>query len=504
MRRSVCVEFFKKYLKEVSEGRGYREHGNPAVDFTKRAKAGEYDRLSDQMYNCLLADTEDIARFWLDEAKKTASDLLRIALEDIRIDEKTINRIAEMLAECYEASVKKFTSPEDFETLDDSEEPCMTDEELESLQNGKAPWEEEEEKSVCGQESAGSSKARTEQTDFPGSKQERRTFPGKGVLLGQKSDRENAVSPGQIYQYLEKHIYGQKEALRAAAMLLYNHMQGRKRNLLFVGPTGCGKTEIWRVCQQLYPQIRIIDSTRITGEGWIGSFKVKNIFDHMSRIEAERAIIVFDEFDKLCEPQISAGGSNHSLIAQNELLKIIEGAKVPGPDKCEIDSSKISFVFCGSFEQLTSIKNEKESDQSIGFGAKPGKRDARHIYEGRIRPSDLVRYSGMRQEIAGRISQVVQLAPMKAEDYRKILRDSQISPLIQLENLYNVKLWMDEATEERLAREAEETGLGVRYLKSRIQDMLDRQMFWDCGRPEYRLWEPEEGSGPAFCGKLSA
>lgn len=174
--------------------------------------------------------------------------------------------------------------------------------------------------------------------------------PRKGrrqLLQEERKSTEAQIPPQEIYEYLSKCIYGQKEAVRAAAMLLYNHRQERKRNVLFVGQTGSGKTEIWRVCQQLYPNIRIIDSTVITGEGWSGSFKVSNIFDDMSRQDAAEAIIVFDEFDKLCEPKIGSGGTNHSFTIQNELFKLIEGTTVRLKN-FNVDTSTVSFIFCGS------------------------------------------------------------------------------------------------------------------------------------------------------------
>ena len=348
---------------------------------------------------------------------------------------------------------------------------------------------EEEKSELQSEDAAGQKKQEKASPSFAKEEKKKRQMPEAGTFHPfYKMGGGVLSSPREISHYLEKRIYGQRDAVRAAAMLLYNHAHGRKRNLLFLGPTGCGKTEIWRVCKEIYPEIHIIDSTRITGEGWTGSFKIKNIFD-MGRVEAEKSIIVFDEFDKLCEPQIGSGGSNHSLIAQNELLKLIEGAEISGTKDHGFDSSKISFVFCGSFDQLTVMKNEKESKKSVGFGAELEKKEAKHIYEGLIEPSDLVSYAGVRQEIAGRINQIVQLSPMTADDYRMILRDSQISPLFQLERQYNIKLQLDEKAEEQLARQAEETGMGVRYLRSRLQQMLDDQMFCDCGRSQYRLGE---------------
>ena len=447
MTKSACIQFFEKYLLEVSKGHGYREHENPAVRFSNDAKAGKYNRYSDESYNILLQETKDMSAFWLNQQKQTASDVLRVALENIDIDKESLHKMAEILSECYSASVASFVSEELLQNL-----------ETIKVNDG------------------------SEESSRPMMIKRERRQTLREALAEERKNR----SPQEFYEYLSKRIYGQKEAVRAAAMLLYNHIHGRKRNVLFVGQTGSGKTEIWRVCRQLYPGIRIIDSTVITGEGWSGTFKVNNIFDDMSRKEAEEAIIVFDEFDKLCEPKIASGGTNHSFTIQNELLKLIEGTTVHLKN-FSVDTSKISFVFCGSFERLTEMKTENESEKAIGFGGKPQKKEARLVYEDALLPADFVEYAGMRQEIAGRINQIVRLLPMTAEAYKAILEDDQISPLHQLERQYGIKLSLDRDTEQKLVQEAEETRMGVRYLRSRIQQMLDDQIFQDCSQTEYML-----------------
>lgn len=465
MTKSACIQFFEKYLCEVSKGHGYREHENPAVRFSKDAKAGKYNRYTDESYNILLQETKDISAFWLDQQRQTASDVLRVALENIDIDKDSLHKMAEILSECYSSSVAPFVSEELIQ------KPETIEEDFDPEENTYPEESSLSEESSCSEESS-----RPEMM-----KKERR--PSIREML---AEERKSCSPQEFYEYLSKRIYGQKDAVRAAAMLLYNHVQGRKRNVLFVGQTGSGKTEIWRVCQKLYPIIRIIDSTVITGEGWSGSFKVNNIFDGMRREEAQKAIIVFDEFDKLCEPKIGSGGTNHSLTIQNELLKLIEGTTV-SLKNFSIDTSKISFVFCGSFECLTEMKTESESDQAIGFGGKLQKKEAHLVYENVLQPADFVKYAGMRQEIAGRINQIVRLLPMTAEAYKEILNDEQISPLHQLEQQYGIKLSLDQDTEQKLVQEAEKTRMGVRYLRSRIQQMLDEQIFQDCGQTEYML-----------------
>lgn len=181
--------------------------------------------------------------------------------------------------------------------------------------------------------------------------------------------------------------------------------------------------------------------------------------------------------------------------AQNELLKLIEGGRMVFPAEdgrktLNFDSSGISFVFCGSFERLVKERRDTEEKETIGFGRDSRRSDIASQYRRRIAPQDLVKYANIRQEIAGRINQVVQLHPMTADDYRAILREESLSPLHALEKQYKVTLHLDENMVENLTEEAEKTGFGVRYLSSRLQEYLDEQMYEDCGRKEYWLGRP--------------
>ena len=406
---------------------------NPAVQFTLDAKAGEYDEVSDETYNFLLNEVEELSKFWCDQKEVPAVQVLGAIFRKMNLDQKTIGAVAERLADRYAEAVKPFT-----------EKNIVQDE-------GDLDWlfdmETEKKKS-------GAFSKRNLQVCF-----------GSHLWSGQSCE-------GSDY---------------AALIIIFTLI---KEIFFLTGPTGCGKTEIWRVMSRLYPNIRIIDSTMLTMQGWSGSFKVRDIFSSMSQEEAEKAIIVFDEFDKFCEPLYGSNGTNYGAAAQNELLKLIEGGQIyfpadKGKPALELDSSGISFVFCGSFERLTDVKTESES--SMGFGNKIQKKDAYVQYEKEITVEDLVRYAGIRQEIGGRINQIVQLQGMTAEDYKKILQDKTISPLHQLERQYGVKLRLGEREREKLAQEAERTKMGVRYLRSKIQQMLDEQLFQNDEQDEYEL-----------------
>lgn len=52
---------------------------------------------------------------------------------------------------------------------------------------------------------------------------------------------------------------------------------GKKRNVLFAGPTGCGKTEIWRVLSQLYPNIKLSMVQCLQWKAGAVRFKLRDI-----------------------------------------------------------------------------------------------------------------------------------------------------------------------------------------------------------------------------------
>lgn len=111
-------------------------------------------------------------------------------------------------------------------------------------------------------------------------------------------------------------------------MLVYNHLQGHRRNMLVAGPTGCGKTEIWRTLQKKFSFIKIINGPQLSCDGWKGSYHVKDIFLEEKPQMREHMIVVVDEADKLFEPMVGSGGTDFSRSIQNEFLKLIDGDQV--------------------------------------------------------------------------------------------------------------------------------------------------------------------------------
>ncbi|WP_419570401.1 AAA family ATPase, partial [Rheinheimera sp.] len=90
------------------------------------------------------------------------------------------------------------------------------------------------------------------------------------------------MTPREIVHELNKHIVGQEEAKRAVAIALRNRWRRMQlnemlrhevtpKNILMIGPTGVGKTEIARRLAKLAnaPFIKV-EATKFTEVGYVG------------------------------------------------------------------------------------------------------------------------------------------------------------------------------------------------------------------------------------------
>ena len=217
-----------------------------------------------------------------------------------------------------------------------------------------------------------------------------------------------ALSPREISQRIRSEGYvGQNRAVKTAALFGFRHISRLrmiyrknidaallpvKSNLLFVGPTGCGKTFLAEI---LFRNILglpavVVDMTSYSETGYVGQ-DVSSILTRllyaadMDPVAAAMGIVCLDEFDKL------ASGGNRAVFAgagttkdvtglgvQRELLKMLEAADVTVPlelthseyaARAVISTRDIAFIACGAFSGLKGLI-KREDGEYIGFGRK--------------------------------------------------------------------------------------------------------------------------------------
>lgn len=137
------------------------------------------------------------------------------------------------------------------------------------------------------------------------------------------------LTPRQITEKLDRHIVGQKEAKRAVAIALRNRYRRSlleedlkneviPKNILMIGPTGVGKTEIARRIAKLTnaPFIKV-EATKFTEVGYVGRDVESMVRD---LVESSR---------RLVKEEMAAGVEEQAEKNANErLVKLLVPSKV--------------------------------------------------------------------------------------------------------------------------------------------------------------------------------
>jgi ATP-dependent HslUV protease ATP-binding subunit HslU len=148
------------------------------------------------------------------------------------------------------------------------------------------------------------------------------------IYLPSSSEEEqlalDELTPREIVVELDKHVIGQKDAKRAVAIALRNRMRRQKltpdlaeeiipKNIIMIGPTGVGKTEIARRLAKLAnsPFLKV-EASKFTEVGYVG-----RDVESMVRDLVEIAI------DNVREEKLEDVADKAELNAEERLLDIL-------------------------------------------------------------------------------------------------------------------------------------------------------------------------------------
>src|ERR1700736_2709309 len=146
-------------------------------------------------------------------------------------------------------------------------------------------------------------------------------------LPGQALDESpllDELTPREIVQELDKYVIGQADAKRAVAIALRNRIRRQKlepdladevmpKNILMIGPTGVGKTEIARRLAKLAnsPFLKV-EASKFTEVGYVGR-------DVESRVRGLVEIAI----DNVREERLEDVADKAELNAEERLLDIL-------------------------------------------------------------------------------------------------------------------------------------------------------------------------------------
>lgn len=250
---------------------------------------------------------------------------------------------------------------------------------------------------------------------------------------------------------------------------------------IVVAPTGQGKTYLLNAIGKIMDiNIIVIDGSSLSREGFKGVSLSQRLYGARKTAKNheawKRSILFVDEIDKM---KLLGNEKDYGNPMEN-LLQLYNNNTITAEndDKGAItlDVSRFTIVLGGAFDGLDKIIQQRlTTKRKVGFDfeAVPVKEDFTSLKQ--VTSEDLKKY-GIMPELLGRIGSIITIEPMKKEDYKCLLIDSNggIAKKYKtyLAKAYGVEFEVDDHAIEIITKKCTESKLGARAINPIVNDVM--------------------------------
>ena len=266
-----------------------------------------------------------------------------------------------------------------------------------------------------------------------------------GLITGGEYEINKDVSYLGLRNYIKERIFGHENEIDTFAQKLYMNYTAAKgepiESILFVGPTGTGKTETVRAaCNYLDIPMFEINASNLVAAGYVGTSIEDVIIGLYERSgcnieKAQRGLVFLDEFDKMSDV---ANGETRGPV-KNILLTFTAGGSFPvntNHYSLIFDSSMTNKIYAGVFERVTDKQN------SFGFGAAT-KRTIESLKTDEELRKKIIEKKYYTQEELTRITSILLYEDLSREIKKDVLLHSKLSEYVKKRDRYKRQFGID-------------------------------------------------------------
>ncbi len=317
------------------------------------------------------------------------------------------------------------------------------------------------------------------------------------------TDCTEIKSAREMASIVKEYIIGHDAAIEKISVPFFLHMhsiknhdaQNIKSPILLIGPTGVGKSEIYKQFGRLCncPIIRI-NSSEIVPSAWkglhINDILARSINEKCNIEDLSHAIIIFHEFDKIVhygQKRVSDTTNDIDIDLIRDIMCLFESGYQlhleNGFDQdtrvrsYELPVDNLMIVFDGAFYGIENIIRKRLNiKRSIGFDLYDNEKEINSNILNFITTDDLISW-GYPPELMGRIGEYIVLNPLSTEIIFQIMtkaKNNILSSHINFCQDHNIKLEFTNDALYLIADIAYKSGLGFRNVRTLLSKCMNK------------------------------